>query len=69
MFILRKTRVGKAYAYQMLLSFKTSVIYKLFFFNFTPDNCVSCDAAVVGHNSIFLRALSDGWCQYSGLPV
>ena len=28
MFIKRKTRAGKAYAYRMLLSFKTSLTYK-----------------------------------------
>ena len=28
MFIKRKTRVGKTYAYRMLLSFQTSVTYK-----------------------------------------
>ena len=53
MFIKRKTRTGKAYGYRMLLSFKTSVTYKKNV-NFKPDNCVRCEAAFVGHNSIFL---------------
>ena len=36
MFIKRKTRVGKAYAYRMLLSLKTSVTdKKKIFFNYT----------------------------------
>ena len=43
---IKKIRAGKAYAYRM-----TSVTYN--FFNFTPDNCVRCEAAFVGHNSIF----------------
>ena len=52
MFVKRKTRVEKAYAYGMLLSFKTSVTYN-FLKNFTPDNCARCEAAFVGHNSTF----------------
>ena len=27
------------------------------FFNFTPDNCVRCEAAFIGHNSVFCRTL------------
>ena len=53
---LRKTKRVKVYAYRMLLKFETSVIYKSFF-NFTPDNCVRCEAAFIGHNSIFCRTL------------
>ena len=60
MFMKRKTRVGKAYTYRILLRFKTSVIYKKKF-NFTPDSCVRCEAAFVGHNSVFCRTLSDVW--------
>ena len=55
-----KTRAGKAYTYRMLLSFKTSVTYKKNYV--TPDNCVRCEAAFVGHNSIFCRALFDVRC-------
>ena len=58
MYIKRKNRVGKAYAYQMFLSFKTSVTCD-FFFNFTPDNCVGCEADLIGYNSIFCDTLSD----------
>ena len=53
-FIERKTRTEKAYAYGELLSFKTSATYK-FFYNFTPD--------------IFCRTLSDARCEYSGLQT
>ena len=60
MFVKRKTRAGKAYSYRMLLSFKMSVTNN--FFNFTPSNCVCCEAAFVGHNSIFYRTLSDIQC-------
>ena len=56
MLIKRKTRAWKACAYQMLLSFKTSVTYK--FFNFTPTNCVRCEAVFVGHKLIFFAGLS-----------
>ena len=66
MFTTRKTRAGKAYVYQMLLSFKRSVTYKKNF-NFTPDNCVYCEAAFVGHSSIFCRTLSNVRYLYSGL--
>ena len=50
-----------AYAYRMLLSFKTMVAYNKKI-NLTPDNCVHCEAAFVGHNSIFHRTLSDVRC-------
>ena len=43
-FVKRKAGAGRAYAYQMLPSFKTLVTLKTFF-NFTPDNCVRCEAA------------------------
>ena len=43
MLIKRKTRVGKAYPYRILLSFKTLVTYKKKF-NITPDNCVRFEA-------------------------
>ena len=33
MFIRRENRAGKAYVYRMLLSFKTSVTYEIFFLN------------------------------------
>ena len=52
MFVKRKTRPGNDYAYRMPLSSKTSETYKNFF-DFTPDNCVRCEAVFVGHNSIF----------------
>ena len=51
MFIKRENRTGKAYAYQIILSFKKLVAYN-FFYNFTPDNCVSCKAVVVGYDSM-----------------
>ena len=51
MFIKRKARSGQAYSYENFLSFKTSVIYKCFYF--TPDNCVRCEATFVENNSIF----------------
>ena len=38
----------------MLLSFVTSLTYKSVA-NFTPDNCVNCEAAFVGHNQILAR--------------
>ena len=43
----------------MLLSFKTLLNYNFFLFFFTPDNCVLCQAAFVGHNSNFCQTLSD----------
>ena len=46
----RETRTGKTYAYRTLLSFKTSLAY--YFFNFTLDNGVRCEAIFVGYNSI-----------------
>ena len=61
MFTKIKARKGKTYAYQILLSFKSLVTYEKNF-NFTPDNCVRCEAAFVGHNIIFCRTLSDAWC-------
>ena len=30
-------------------------VLRLYYLNFTPDNCVRCEAAFVGHNSIFLQ--------------
>ena len=45
MFIKREIRTGKAHVYRLLLVFKTSVPYN--FFNFTPDNCVLCEAVFV----------------------
>ena len=50
-----KNAAAKAYSYRMLLSFKTSVLYKKKLSNFTPDNCVRCEVAFVGHNSSFCR--------------
>ena len=47
MSIKRKTRAGKAYAYQMLLSFEMLVAY--------VGSCVHCEAVFVGYNSIFCR--------------
>ena len=44
--------------YRMLLSFKMSITYKKTF-NFTPDNCVRCEAAFIGNNSIFRLTLFD----------
>ena len=52
MFIQRKTKAVKVYAYRMLLSFNTSITYTKNF-NFMPGNCDCCEAAFVGHNSIF----------------
>ena len=46
MFIKRENRTGKAYA-----SFKKLVAYN-FFYNFTPDNCVRCEAVLVGYDSM-----------------
>ena len=46
MFIKRENRTGKAYA-----SFKKLVAYN-FFYNFTPDNCVCCEAVLVGYDSM-----------------
>ena len=54
MFMKRKIRVGKAYAYRMLAIFKASVSYKESF-NFVSDNCVvRFEVAFVGHCLIFL---------------
>ena len=39
-FLKRKTRAEKSYAYHMLLSFKTSVTFLKKLFNFMPDNRV-----------------------------
>ena len=61
MFIKRTARAGNAYAYPMLLSFKMSSTYKKKI-NFMPDNCVHGDAAFVGYDSIFCRALFDVQC-------
>ena len=59
MFIERKTRAVKTYAYLMLLSLKNLVTFEKKF-NFTPDNsCARCEADFVGYNSIFCRTLSD----------
>ena len=50
----RETRAGKAYVYQMVLNFKTSVAYIIVaFFNFTMDNCFHWKAVFVRYNSIF----------------
>ena len=58
MFIKRKIRVGKAYAYRMLAIFKTSVSYKESF-NFVSDNCVvRFEVAFVGHCLIFFAGHS-----------
>ena len=46
MFIKRENRTGKAYA-----SFKKLVAYN-FFYKFTPDNCVRCEAVLVGYDSM-----------------
>ena len=51
----KETRGEKTYAYQILLSFKTSVTFFKNNFNFTPDNYVRCEVAFVGYNSIFCR--------------
>ena len=51
----------KPSAYRMLLNYKTSVTSKKCF-NFTPGNCVWCEPAFAGHNSIFCRTLSDVCC-------
>ena len=53
MFIKRKTRAGKTYAYRMLLSFETSLTCN-FFFNYTPNKCVLCEGVIVGNNSTFI---------------
>ena len=50
MFMKRKSRPGKVYAYRMLVSFKTSVTYEKKN-NFTLDNYVRSPAAFVGHDS------------------
>ena len=55
MFIKKHYRLMQ---YRMLLSFKMSITYKKTF-NFTPDNCVRCEAAFIGHNSIFRLTLFD----------
>ena len=54
---IERARVGKLYAYRMLLSLNTSVTY--IFFKVTPDNCVLCETDFVGYNSIFCRTLPD----------
>ena len=53
MLIKGKTRAGKVYSHRILVSFKTSLTYN--FFCFTSGNCVCCEAAFVGHSSIFYR--------------
>ena len=58
MFIKRETRAGKVYAYRMLLSFKTLVTFKIFYF--TPVNCVRCGAVFVGYNSIYMSGADSG---------
>ena len=60
-FIKRKTRAGKAYACQMLVSFK-KLVACIFFKNFTSDICVHCETALVGYNSIFLLDIVRVWC-------
>ena len=61
MFIKRKTRAGKAYAYRLLLSFKTSVTYQKSSFNFTPGGSVHCsfEAGQKNNKSIGIK------CSYS----
>ena len=54
----------KAYAYLMLLNFKASVTYKIFF-NFTPDSCVRCGAAFVSHITRFFAR----HCPMSGANI
>ena len=50
-FVKSKTTARKAYAYRMVLSFKTSVTYKKNILNFIPDSCVRYEAVSVGHDS------------------
>ena len=45
---IKKNLEQKAYAYRMLLSFKSSVTN--IFFNFIQDKCVHYEAAFGGHN-------------------
>ena len=59
MFIKRKPRAGKAPAYRLLLSIKTSVTYKKNILNFTLDNFDRFEAAFFGHNSISCLTLPD----------
>ena len=44
MFIKRKTRTGKTYAYLMAVSFKTSLTYKKK--QLYEDNCVRCEGDI-----------------------
>ena len=61
MFIIRRTRAGKAYALSNSCE-PLDVGNLKSFFNFTPDNCVRCEADFAGHNSIFCGTLSDVRC-------
>ena len=54
---IKKPKPVKAYAYRMILSFKTSVTYKKKHLH--AEQFVRCEAAFVGHNSIFCRTLFD----------
>ena len=51
-FIKRKNRLGKAYAYRIRLSFKMTVAYNKKI-NLTQDKFICCEATFFGHNSIF----------------
>ena len=57
MFMKRKTRKPEnAYAYRMLLSFKTSVTYiKKNLLH--AESCVHCEAVFIVHDSIFLPGI------------
>ena len=50
--LIEKTQSSIGYAYQILVSFKTSVTYIKF-------SCVRCEAEFVAHNSVFFRTFYD----------
>ena len=62
MSIKRKNRAEKVYAYQMLLN--TIFFFKKKKKNFKPNNCVCCELAFVGHNSIFCSALCGAFVKH-----
>ena len=66
MFINRKIRTGKAYAYRIFECFKTSVTYKKKK-DLTPDNYVHFEVAFVGNNSFFFSRNDRLWIGLGGI--
>ena len=63
MFIKRKTRAGKAYAYRMLLSFKTLLTYN-FFLSSRRSNVSVVKQLLMDATQFFA-----GYCPMSGATI